>query len=68
MLAIIYDFFIHMWTYFLKEKSEVFSKFKELTNIVVGEIGKIFFWQTMVGNIPHMKILNSLKIIEYAIS
>lgn len=40
MLTFIDDFSRYVWIYFLKEKSDTFSKFKEFKKVVEAEVGK----------------------------
>ncbi|KAM1296016.1 hypothetical protein TB1_015132 [Malus domestica] len=40
MVTFIDDFFMYVWVFFMKEKSETFLKFKEFKEIVEGEVGK----------------------------
>ena len=40
MVTFIDDFLRYVWVFFMKEKSEMFEKFKEFKEIVEGEIGK----------------------------
>ena len=40
MVTFIDDFSRYVWVFFMKEKSETFSKFKEFKEIVEGEVGK----------------------------
>ena len=52
-----------------KKKFEVFSKFSEFKNLLNAKlVRKLFVFELMmVGIIPHIKILNSFKSVEYAI-
>ena len=40
MVTFIDDFSWYVWVFFMKEKSETFSKFKEFKETVEGEVGK----------------------------
>lgn len=62
MLKFIDDFSRYVWTQFLKEKSELLSKFKEFKNLLKENF---VYEQIMVGIIPHINFLNSLDSVEY---
>ncbi|RVX10692.1 Retrovirus-related Pol polyprotein from transposon TNT 1-94 [Vitis vinifera] len=70
MVTFIDDFSKYVWVYFMKEKSETFSKFKEFKEMMEAEVDKrIRCLRTDNGeSIPQMSFFTSSENAEYAIS